>query len=307
MIDPAGVPGVHDVFVCGDDAEAKRLVFKLIEDMGYVPVDLGGTETCEVMEAPRREGAVYGEEYRAADAQAVVDAQSSTDIVVVAPGVVGSRHEDHRFRDRLPEEGGEARVGLLGRIGAGERLELIPELVELVPLGDDPDPGRIVGKVDLVPIPAQFPGHDEGHEAGTGVDGKHRNCRHAERARGFDKIALFQREHLGADLPQQRGPLQEREDHREQREVLLRRANLPTGGVRRFRGRAAADADVSEHHRTRGRDRDREGQKRQSRDRTYGEGFHPHRRWRAAGDSLLRISEAGRRRPPQCPCPKGSA
>jgi 8-hydroxy-5-deazaflavin:NADPH oxidoreductase len=37
-------------------------------------VDLGGTAGCEVMEAPRREGAVYGEEYRAADAQAVVDA-----------------------------------------------------------------------------------------------------------------------------------------------------------------------------------------------------------------------------------------
>jgi hypothetical protein len=42
--------------------------------MGYVPVDLGGTETCAVMEAPRRPGAVYGEEYRAADAQPVVDA-----------------------------------------------------------------------------------------------------------------------------------------------------------------------------------------------------------------------------------------
>jgi 8-hydroxy-5-deazaflavin:NADPH oxidoreductase len=47
---------------------------ELIEDMGYVPVDLGGTETCHVMEAPRRPGAVSGEEYRAADAQAVVDA-----------------------------------------------------------------------------------------------------------------------------------------------------------------------------------------------------------------------------------------
>ena len=50
------------------------LVAGLIEDMGYVPVDLGGTATCTVMEAPRRSGAVYGEEYRMADAQAVVDA-----------------------------------------------------------------------------------------------------------------------------------------------------------------------------------------------------------------------------------------
>jgi hypothetical protein len=46
----------------------------LVEDAGFVPVDLGGTAECSVMEAPRREGAVYGEEYRASDARAVVDA-----------------------------------------------------------------------------------------------------------------------------------------------------------------------------------------------------------------------------------------
>jgi 8-hydroxy-5-deazaflavin:NADPH oxidoreductase len=40
----------------------------------HVPVDLGGTADCAVMEAPRRDGAVYGEEYRAPDAAAVVDA-----------------------------------------------------------------------------------------------------------------------------------------------------------------------------------------------------------------------------------------
>jgi len=61
-------------WMCGDDPEAKALVAGLIEDMGYVPIDLGGTATCAVMEAPRRDGAVYGEEYRAADAQAVIDA-----------------------------------------------------------------------------------------------------------------------------------------------------------------------------------------------------------------------------------------
>jgi predicted dinucleotide-binding enzyme len=61
-------------WVCGDDPQAKELVAGLIEDMGYVPFDLGSAQTCEVMEAPRRPGAVYGEEYRAADAQAVVDA-----------------------------------------------------------------------------------------------------------------------------------------------------------------------------------------------------------------------------------------
>jgi predicted dinucleotide-binding enzyme len=61
-------------WIAGDDEEAKRLVAGLIKDMGYVPVDLGEIESCEVMEAPRRPGSVYGEEYRAADAQAVVEA-----------------------------------------------------------------------------------------------------------------------------------------------------------------------------------------------------------------------------------------
>jgi 8-hydroxy-5-deazaflavin:NADPH oxidoreductase len=61
-------------WVCGDDSQAKELVARLIEDMGYIAVDLGGTRTCEVMEAPRRPGAAYGEEYRAVDAHAVVEA-----------------------------------------------------------------------------------------------------------------------------------------------------------------------------------------------------------------------------------------
>jgi 8-hydroxy-5-deazaflavin:NADPH oxidoreductase len=74
--DAAGRIGEERVvqWVCGDDPQAKALVADLIRDMGYVPVDLGGTATCSVMEAPRRHGAVYGEEYRAADAQAVVEA-----------------------------------------------------------------------------------------------------------------------------------------------------------------------------------------------------------------------------------------
>ncbi len=61
-------------WVCGDDADAKALVSGLIEEMGYAPVDLGGIAGCTVMEAPRRPGAVYGEEYRVSDAAAVVEA-----------------------------------------------------------------------------------------------------------------------------------------------------------------------------------------------------------------------------------------
>lgn len=61
-------------WLCGDDDEAKAILGQLVDDAGYVPVDLGGIDQCVVMEAPRRPGAVYGEEYRAADAAAVVGA-----------------------------------------------------------------------------------------------------------------------------------------------------------------------------------------------------------------------------------------
>jgi len=61
-------------WLAGDDPDAKAVVAGLLHEMGYVPVDLGGVNGCAVMEAPRRPGAVYGEEYRAADAEAVVTA-----------------------------------------------------------------------------------------------------------------------------------------------------------------------------------------------------------------------------------------
>lgn len=61
-------------WICGDDTEAKAILGQLVDDAGYVPVDLGGIDGCAVMEAPRRPGAVYGEEYRAAAAADVVGA-----------------------------------------------------------------------------------------------------------------------------------------------------------------------------------------------------------------------------------------
>jgi 8-hydroxy-5-deazaflavin:NADPH oxidoreductase len=61
-------------WLCGDDAEAKAVVAGLIQHAGYEPVDLGGTADCAVMEAPRRDGAVYGEEYRRPEAEPVVAA-----------------------------------------------------------------------------------------------------------------------------------------------------------------------------------------------------------------------------------------
>ena len=65
------------VFLCGDYPEAKRVVGNLIEDAGFAAVDLGSTADAAVMEAPRRTGAVYGEEYRVEAAEAVVAALSA--------------------------------------------------------------------------------------------------------------------------------------------------------------------------------------------------------------------------------------
>ena len=70
----AGRSGADRVvmFICGDDADAKRVVSGLIEDAGFTPVDMGGTADAAPMEAPRRPGAVYGEEYHEAEAREFV-------------------------------------------------------------------------------------------------------------------------------------------------------------------------------------------------------------------------------------------
>jgi predicted dinucleotide-binding enzyme len=69
-------PGPQRVvqWIAGDDADAKHIVAGLVDDAGYVPIDLAGIDKCSVMESPRRTGAVYGEEYRADDAAVVVKA-----------------------------------------------------------------------------------------------------------------------------------------------------------------------------------------------------------------------------------------
>ncbi|HEX6444233.1 MAG TPA: NAD(P)-binding domain-containing protein [Streptosporangiales bacterium] len=84
----AGRTGAERVvqWICGDDATAKDVVARLVDDAGFQPVDLGGTADCAVMEAPRRPGAVYGEEYRLADARAVVDAVRAGRPIPPTPG-----------------------------------------------------------------------------------------------------------------------------------------------------------------------------------------------------------------------------
>jgi len=62
------------LFICGDYPAAKNIVATLIEDAGFAAVDLGSTAVAAVMEAPRRPGSVYGEEYRLPEARAVAEA-----------------------------------------------------------------------------------------------------------------------------------------------------------------------------------------------------------------------------------------
>jgi predicted dinucleotide-binding enzyme len=66
------------MFLCGDDEEAKGVVAGLIDDAGFTPVDMGGTADAAPMEAPRRPGAVYGEEFHEEEARAFVARLRST-------------------------------------------------------------------------------------------------------------------------------------------------------------------------------------------------------------------------------------
>jgi 8-hydroxy-5-deazaflavin:NADPH oxidoreductase len=72
----AGRTGAERVamFLAGDDADAKAIVAGLIDDAGFDPVDVGSAAESAILEAPRRPGAVYGEEYRLEDARAAAEA-----------------------------------------------------------------------------------------------------------------------------------------------------------------------------------------------------------------------------------------
>lgn len=58
-------------YAANDDVAAGGIARQLIEDAGFFAVYLGKLEDSALMEAPRRVGAVYGEEYRAPQALAV--------------------------------------------------------------------------------------------------------------------------------------------------------------------------------------------------------------------------------------------
>lgn len=62
------------MFLSGEDAAAKAVVADLIAAIGFAPIDLGSWREVRIMEAPRRVGAVYGEEYRPAAARRIAEA-----------------------------------------------------------------------------------------------------------------------------------------------------------------------------------------------------------------------------------------
>ncbi|WP_369239909.1 NADPH-dependent F420 reductase [Streptomyces sp. R21] len=53
MVDPARVPGEHQIFVCGDDQDAKSQVTALLGEFGWPPhrvLDLGGIQAARSLE-----------------------------------------------------------------------------------------------------------------------------------------------------------------------------------------------------------------------------------------------------------------
>jgi 8-hydroxy-5-deazaflavin:NADPH oxidoreductase len=73
------------MFICGDYPAAKDVVAKLVEDAGFAAVDLGSSADAAVMEAPRRKGSVYGEEYRLPEALEVAEAVGQGQDIPPAP------------------------------------------------------------------------------------------------------------------------------------------------------------------------------------------------------------------------------
>jgi predicted dinucleotide-binding enzyme len=63
------------MFYCTDSDEARNTVKQLIRDIGFSPIDVGGLADASVMEAPRREGAVYGEEFKKQEAIEFLEAR----------------------------------------------------------------------------------------------------------------------------------------------------------------------------------------------------------------------------------------
>jgi 8-hydroxy-5-deazaflavin:NADPH oxidoreductase len=71
------------MFIGGEDPRAKAVGAELVRDAGFEPIDLAGWATISLMEAPRRPGAVYGEEYDPTTARQIATA-AATDLTHAA-------------------------------------------------------------------------------------------------------------------------------------------------------------------------------------------------------------------------------
>ena len=62
------------MFFATEDEVATSAAEELVSACGFEPVRIGGWHEVRLMEAPRRDGAVYGEAYRPGDARRIADA-----------------------------------------------------------------------------------------------------------------------------------------------------------------------------------------------------------------------------------------
>jgi 8-hydroxy-5-deazaflavin:NADPH oxidoreductase len=64
------------MFFASEDDAAGEAASELVGGCGFVPVRIGGWGQVRIIEAPRRDGSVYGEAYRAEDARRIAAAAS---------------------------------------------------------------------------------------------------------------------------------------------------------------------------------------------------------------------------------------
>ena len=68
------VDGPVAMFFASEGKAATSATEELVRACGFEPVRIGGWREVSLMEAPRRDGAVYGESYRPGDARRIADA-----------------------------------------------------------------------------------------------------------------------------------------------------------------------------------------------------------------------------------------
>jgi 8-hydroxy-5-deazaflavin:NADPH oxidoreductase len=71
------IEGPVAMFYASEEAAAAAAAEELVSGCGFEPVRIGGWTQVRLMEAPRRDGAVYGEAYRPDDARRIAEAAAA--------------------------------------------------------------------------------------------------------------------------------------------------------------------------------------------------------------------------------------